>query len=318
MNPGTDPLPSAAQPPDPPGLQPQPPPLPGPPPPNTAFCQIPGSQIPQYPSLPPLAGTDEFQIWGNGPPLVLVQGFPFSTYIWSEIAQTLASRYTVYIWDIPIQENTLRKQSRCLYLMLQRHFNLIPVNVVAHGVGAVLALDACIQWGMRYRVLIPVSPIISAWKDPKFFLHAQKYTKILSRLPLRQHAAMVRDHISTASSQGLNSHLLHRLCLQWIASDAGQEAFYYQAGRALRFLEDSFSKANWGKIKGFPVHICWGGDDQWASEPDENMLWDLILAYRDTEEQIIHQSRRLIVPAGHLVPLDAPRPLLVFIFACLL
>ena len=173
---------------------------------------------------------------------------------------------------------------------------------------------------MRYRVLILMSPIVSAWKDPEFFLYALKHTKVMSRLPLRQHAAMVRDLISTASSQGLNFHLLHRLSIQWIASDAGQEAFYYQAGGALRFLDDYFAKANWVKIKGIPVHICWGvgGDDQWASEPDRNMRWDIILACRDTEEQINHQCRRLIVPAGHLVILDAPQPRLISILACLL
>jgi pimeloyl-ACP methyl ester carboxylesterase len=39
--------------------------------------------------------------FGDGPPLVLLHGTPWSQYLWRPYAEAFASRFTVHLWDMP-------------------------------------------------------------------------------------------------------------------------------------------------------------------------------------------------------------------------
>jgi len=38
--------------------------------------------------------------WGDGPPLVLCHGTPWSSALWAPIADALTAEHTVYLWDM--------------------------------------------------------------------------------------------------------------------------------------------------------------------------------------------------------------------------
>ena len=45
-------------------------------------------------------GTVRYGIFGEGPPLVLVHGTPFSSYVWRKVVPALAETSTVYAIDL--------------------------------------------------------------------------------------------------------------------------------------------------------------------------------------------------------------------------
>lgn len=45
-------------------------------------------------------GTIRWDVIGAGPPVVLLHGTPFSSFIWHEVAVALATRFEVYLWDL--------------------------------------------------------------------------------------------------------------------------------------------------------------------------------------------------------------------------
>jgi pimeloyl-ACP methyl ester carboxylesterase len=45
-------------------------------------------------------GTVRYATFGEGPPLVLVHGTPFSSYVWRKVAPALAQTSSVYVFDL--------------------------------------------------------------------------------------------------------------------------------------------------------------------------------------------------------------------------
>ena len=41
-----------------------------------------------------------YDVFGEGDPLVLVHGTPFSSYVWRTIARELARYYKIYLYDL--------------------------------------------------------------------------------------------------------------------------------------------------------------------------------------------------------------------------
>jgi pimeloyl-ACP methyl ester carboxylesterase len=88
--------------------------------------------------------------FGDGPPLVLLHGTPFSSYVWRNIAPVLARRRTVYVWDMlgygasekrAGQDVSLAAQTR-LFAALLDHWELDRPEVVAHDFGGLVSLRA--------------------------------------------------------------------------------------------------------------------------------------------------------------------------------
>ena len=75
-------------------------------------------------------GVVPYQVLGEGPPLVLVHGTPFSSYVWRKVATALARNNTVYVFDLlgygasekrEGQDVSLATQGKLLGLHRRRH-----------------------------------------------------------------------------------------------------------------------------------------------------------------------------------------------------
>lgn len=243
-------------------------------------------------------------IWGEGPPVVFVQGFPFNPLIWDRTARPLRSNYTVCVWGMPREGFTttdgstdvsLETQSQRFALMLERHFDGLPVAVVAHGLGAAIALHAHAQHGARYRIMILVGPVVF----PPLLHVLQEQRQALRNLPARLHRALASELISSASSRRLSQDMFHALNYQW-TSGQGQSAFYDQ----LPHRPSDEQIMQMGAIS-FPIHICYGSQDEWAVGDELEPL-----AFRGYV-RLDH-----IPDSGHLVPVDQPLALLEYIRRC--
>ncbi|MEU8739455.1 MULTISPECIES: alpha/beta fold hydrolase [Streptomyces] len=240
----------------------------------------------------------------EAPPVVLVHGTPFSSYVWRGIARALAQDHRVYVWDLPGygtsaqydgQDVSLRAQGRVL-AELTGHWGLSGPAVVAHDFGGCVALRARLLHGVRYSRLALVDPVaLAPWGSPVYRLFGGR-PEVFGALPPDLHRALVREYVGSASHLGLRPAVLDRLTGPW-CTESGQPAFYRQiAQNDQRFTDEIQDR--YGELD-LPVLICWGTEDTWIPVARAHELAALIPDAR----------LQLIDGAGHLVQEDAPAEL---------
>jgi pimeloyl-ACP methyl ester carboxylesterase len=238
------------------------------------------------------------------PPVVLLHGTPFSSYVWRAVARSLARDHQVFVWDMPGygtsekaagQDVSLAAQGR-VFAELLSHWDLEEPLVVAHDFGGAVALRAHLLPGARYRALALVDPVaLAPWGSP-FFRLVREHAEVFERLPPGLHAALVREYVTSASSPGLHPAVLHRLVAPWLEGP-GQAAFYRQIAQADQRHTDEI-QGRYSGI-GIPTLVCWGEDDTWIPVAKGRELASLVPAARFEP----------IAGAGHLVQEDAPAEL---------
>ncbi|GHJ36179.1 alpha/beta fold hydrolase [Streptomyces sp. TS71-3] len=238
---------------------------------------------------------------GDAPPVILVHGTPFSSYVWRGPARALARDRRVYVWDLAGygasqkftgQDVTLRAQAEILPELLC-HWDLPEPDVVAHDFGGCVALRAHLLHGARFRRLVLVDPVaLAPWGSPSYRLLGE-HAEVFGQLPPELHEALVRAYVSSASHRGLHPAVLDRLVAPW-CTEEGRAAFYRQiAQNGQRFTDEIQGK--YGQVEP-PVLICWGGEDTWIPPERGVELAGLIPG----------AELRMIEGAGHLVQEDAP------------
>ncbi|KUO05598.1 alpha/beta fold hydrolase [Streptomyces caeruleatus] len=246
------------------------------------------------------------------PPVVLLHGTPFSSYVWRAIARSLARDHQVFVWDMPgygqseksaDQDVSLAAQGR-VFTELLSHWQLEEPLVVAHDFGGAVALRAHLLHGARYRALALVDPVaLAPWGSP-FFRLVREHAEVFEQLPPPLHQALVREYVGSASGPGLHPAVLDRLVQPWLG-DPGQAAFYRQIAQADQRYTDEVQH-RYAEIT-VPTLICWGQNDAWIPPERGRELAALIPGAR--WEPIAH--------AGHLVQEDAPAELTAVLIAFL-
>lgn len=239
------------------------------------------------------------------PPVVLLHGTPWSSYVWRSLARALAARHQVYVWDMPGygasakyegQDVSLGAQGR-LFAELLEHWGLESPAVVAHDFGGAVALRAHLLHGARFcRLALTDVVTLAPWGSPTYRLIAE-HAEVFARLPDNLHAALVREYIATVGGPGLHPEVLTRLTAPWLGEE-GRPAFYRQIAQNDRRWTDDIEQ-RLGEVAP-PVLVCWGTDDRWIPVDRAHRL---AAALPDAR---LH----LIEGAGHLVQEDAPAELL--------
>lgn len=251
-------------------------------------------------------GTVRWRRDGQGPPVVLCHGTPWSSQVWAGVARALAARWTVYRWDMlgygtsdmhDGQDVSLVAQGELLAALLG-HWSLPRPAVVAHDVGGAVALRAHLIHGQLFSSLALVDVVALAPWGSQFFQLVRSHHAVFEQLPSALHAALVRAYIAGASHRGLADADLDRLAAPWLDA-AGQPAFYRQIAQADQRHTDDI-EPHYGRLD-LPVHIIWGTDDAWIPVATAHRL----------QKRIPGATLRLIPEAGHLIHLDAPAELAV-------
>jgi pimeloyl-ACP methyl ester carboxylesterase len=244
------------------------------------------------------------------PPVVLLHGTPFSSYVWRGFARSLARDHQVFVWDMPGygasekaagQDVSLAVQGR-VFTELLSHWGLTEPLVVAHDFGGAVALRAHLLHGAHYRALALVDPVaLAPWGSP-FFRLVREHAEVFEQLPPALHGALVREYVGSASSPGLHPAVLDRLVEPWL-DGPGQPAFYRQIAQADQRYTDEI-QGRYGEI-GIPTLVCWGEDDTWIPVAKGRELAGLVPGARFEP----------IGGAGHLVQEDAPAELTAALIA---
>ena len=237
---------------------------------------------------------------GEGPPLVLIHGTPFSSQVWRRIAPWLASRWKVHYFDLAGyglsemaegQDVSLAVQNRLL-ASLFRHWELDRPDVLCHDFGGATALRGYYLDGLRYRSLTIFDAVaLSPWGSP-FVAHVRKHEGAFAGLPAYAHDALLRAYIQGAAFKPLSDEALAVHMAPW-QGETGQAGFYRQIAQMDQRHTDEVEPL-YAPLD-CPVQVLWGEEDAWIPVETGERLAACI------------STRPLIrVPsAGHLLQEDA-------------
>ena len=250
--------------------------------PDPLFLDLGGAEIATY-ELAPQGGEARADV-------VLCHGTPWSARVWGHVAHALSSRYRVHLWDVPVD---LEAQMGRLADLLE-HRSLERPHVVAHDIGAAVALGAHLHHGRQLASLtLWDAVLLDPWGSPFFRLVAE-HADVFSALPPALHRALIREYISGAAHRPLRPSALEALIAPWCAGD-GQEAFYRQIAALTPEHTRPLVRAL-DQVR-CPVAIGWGAADPWIPVAQASRL----------REQLPGESPLHVLPGvGHLAPVEAP------------
>jgi pimeloyl-ACP methyl ester carboxylesterase len=251
-------------------------------------------------------GVVRWQAFGQGAPMVLVHGTPYSSYLWRDVALALSRRgRRVFVFDHlgyglsdkhEDQDLSLAAQGRN-YAQLLQIWGLEHPSVVACDIGGAIVLRALLLEGATYSDLTLFDAVTGGEWERGLFALIREHHEIFEQLPAYAHEALVTAHLRNGTKQGYRPGVLETYLAPWLGPD-GQAAFYRQY-RQLSQADTAAYEPLLDNID-IPVTLLWGRDDQ-----------ILPVAYGEwIEQHINHRGLTWIDDAGHLLPEDAPSQLL--------
>jgi pimeloyl-ACP methyl ester carboxylesterase len=242
-----------------------------------------------------------YHVTGNGPPLVLVHGTPFSSYVWHRIAPHLARTHTVHYYDLLGYGRSTQCDGQDVSLGIQNvllaellaHWKLRSPDVIAHDFGGATSLRAHLLNQCEYRSLTLIDPVaVAPWGSP-FVRHVRQHSDAFAGLPPYIHEAVVKAYVRGAIARAIPDEELAPYVTPWLGA-TGQAAFYRQIAQMDQRYTDEV-EARYAQVR-CPVQILWGEQDQWIPLERGRQLARAIPA----------AHFQAVPAAGHLMQEDAP------------
>lgn len=209
-----------------------------------------------------------YDILGDGPPVVLVHGFPGSAYSWRNVAPVLAKRWRVHVFDMrgfgasdrrDGQSVSGEAQAKLLARLLD-HWKLGEPLMAAHDFGAAAALGACLFEACRYRRLVLIDAAALNPCMSSNSLHVRAHLEAYQTMPPRIYEQVLRAHIPTTMHRPMDEETFQGYFAPW--RDAAGQAAYF------RFI-GQFDERYLGRIEqalprlAIPTRVLWGREDTW-------------------------------------------------------
>ncbi len=238
---------------------------------------------------------------GNGKPLVLAHGWPWSSFSWHRVIPELAKLYHLYWYDMPGYGRSSKAEHQRTSLDIQgevfcemmAHWKLDRPSIVAHDFGGAASLRAHLLDNCNFDRYVLMNVVALRPWGSEFFDHVGRHVDVFAGLPPNIHKAIVEAYIQGALVNPIESSDFKALVKPWL-TDEGRGSFYRQFAQA----DEKYTaevEPLFGDIR-CPVKILWGEDDPWIP-----------LKRGESLKALIPQATMEILPAtGHLPQLEKP------------
>lgn len=243
---------------------------------------------------------------GDGPPMVLVHGTPYSSFLWRDVAPALArSGRRVYVFDHlgygqsdkhDGQDLTLAAQARN-FAQLLGEWNLNRPSVVACDIGGAIVLRALLIEGCAYSDLTLFDAVTGGEWEHGLFALIRAHHDVFEKLPAYAHEALVGAHLRNGTHRGYRPGVLEEYLAPWLGPD--EQAAFYRQYRQLSQTDTADYEHLLPTID-IPVTLLWGRDDRIL--PAAHGTW--------IEQRVTNRGLVWIDDAGHLLPEDTPAQLI--------
>lgn len=238
---------------------------------------------------------------GQGDPVVLIHGFPWSSQAWRRIAPWLAESRTVYYFDMmgcgrsqmfEGQDVSPAVQNDLLAALFD-HWSLDRPEVVGHDFGGLAALRGYFVNGLRYRKLTLIDAVAVLPSGSPFYAHVREHERAFAGLPAYAHEALFRAYIQNAALTALGDEAVEIYAQPW-RGEVGQAAFYRQIAQSdAKYIEEIESRY---APMDCALNLVWGERDTFIPLSQAEQLAGMLSADRLTR----------VPNAAHIVQEDAP------------
>lgn len=238
---------------------------------------------------------------GQGDPVVMVHGFPWSAQSWRNIAPWIARNKKVYYFDMvgfgqsekcANQDVSARVQNNLLAALFE-HWALDSPELVAHDFGGLAALRGYYINGLRYRKLTLIDVVAALPSGSPFYAHVREHENAFAGLPAYAHEALVRAYVQRAALKPLREDTLEIYTQPW-RGEVGQAGFYRQIAQSDTSAIEEI-QCNYGPMEGI-VNILWAEQDCFIPISQGKQLASLLKV----------DSFTPVPGAAHIVQEDAP------------
>lgn len=248
--------------------------------------------------------TVRYGVRGDGPPVVLVHGTPWSSFNLRHIINALAADFSVYYYDLlgygqsdkTAGDVSLGIQNQVLSGLLE-HWQISRPVIIGHDFGGATLLRTHLLNKCNFDKIILIDPVaVSPWGSP-FFRHVKEHEAAFAGVPDYIHEAIVRAYVKTAAFKPIDAATLDMIVAPWLGED-GKPAFYRQIAQADSAHTDEVQPL-YAQITS-PTLILWGREDSWIPVERGEALHRMIPG----------STFRVIPDAGHLVIEERPEQLI--------
>ena len=247
---------------------------------------------------------DQSVAWGStgqGEPVIMIHGFPWSAQSWRKIVPWLAQKKTVYYFDMIGCGQSEKKENQTvspdvqndLLAALIDYWNLDSPEVIAHDFGGLAALRGYYVNKLRYRKLTLMDVVAVLPSGSAFYRHVREHVSAFTELPGYAHEALFNAYIQNASAKKLSKQVVQMYASPWLGID-GQKAFYRQISQSdAKYIDEVQSQY---APMSQPVNIIWAENDTFIPISQGQELAKLLNVNTITK----------VPQAGHVIQEDAP------------
>lgn len=248
--------------------------------------------------------TVRYDVRGEGPPVVLVHGTPWSSFNLRHLIKALSKDFTVYYYDLlgfgqsdkTPGDVSLGIQNQLLDRLLD-HWQLKQPAIIGHDFGGATLLRTHLINSRNFDKIVLIDPVaVSPWGSP-FFRHVKTHEAAFAGVPDYIHEAIVRAYVKTAAFKPIDDDTLDMIIAPWMGNN-GKAAFYRQIAQSDSTHTDAVQLL-YTQISS-PTLILWGREDVWIPLERGEALHDMIPG----------SILRVIPNAGHLVIEEKPDQLI--------